>query len=633
MCGLAGILDFKGRSIEKSLLKAMCDTMVHRGPDDEGYYFKNDPSISIALGHRRLSIIDLKTGHQPIYNEKKDICVVNNGEIYNFRDLRETLEKKGHVFSTKSDTETIVHAYEEYGEGFVKHLRGMFAIALWDERESKLILVRDRLGKKPLLYSYLNKKLIFASTLKAIAKHPEIDKSIDCEAIHHYLTYLCIPSPFTIFTSVRKIPAAHMLICKNGKLELKRYWNIDFSKKIKIEQKEAIKEIERLIEDAVRMRLVSDVPLGILLSGGVDSSCVTAFANRLNHGKLRTFSIGFGEHEFNELPYAELIAKNFSTDHNTECVSPNIEAILPGLVEYYGEPFADSSALPSYFVCRSASKYVKVVLNGDGGDEVFAGYRRHLASYLAESFTPIAKAVNRSPIKLFFNAFPDRPSRPNSPGSIRRFLDASELDRANRYMRWIGFFNEEFKRGFYTEDFRNKTRSFDSNALLDSFFKEARDLDSIDAALFVDTSFGLHNDLLVKMDIASMSNSLETRSPLLDQDLMEFSASLPSSLKIKNFTLKYIFKKTLRDIVPAKILERPKRGFAVPVDNWFRGPLKNYLSSNILSSKALKRGYFKKEALHQIVEDHVRGRSDYGQHLWGLLVLELWHKRFMDGAS
>lgn len=630
MCGIAGIVQSGTDKIDKGILKKMCDCMVHRGPDDEGYYLNNNSKVSAGLGHRRLSIIDLNTGHQPIYNEKKDKCVILNGEIYNFLGLKKTLQEKGHRFYTNSDAETIVHAYEEYGDDFTKHLYGMFAFALWDDVRGRLILGRDRIGKKPLLYTFVNGKFIFASEFKALLKHPEIQKDIDPEAIHHYLTYLCIPAPLTIFRNIKKMLPSNILIFQDGKITLKEYWRLNMSKKIKIGRVDAISELKRLLKKSVEARLISDVPLGVLLSGGVDSSCVAAFMKIAGVKKIRTFSIGFGEKDFNELPYAKMISDSFSTDHSEEYVDPDAAGALPELVERYGEPYADSSALPTYYLCRSAAKNVKVALNGDGGDEVFAGYRRHLAAYLAERFSGVAKSVNRSPLKLFFKGFSDRPSKPNSPGSLRRFLDAVELDRAHRYMKWVGFFSEEAKRSMYTESFNCKTKDLDSTCFMETLFSEAEDLDSIDAALYVDTFFGLKNDLLVKMDIASMSNSLETRSPLLDQHLMEFMASLPSSLKINRFNLKYILKESLKDILPGKILNRPKRGFAVPVDYWFRNDLKSYLKDTLLSDKAMNRGYFKPDAIRNIISDHMSGINDYGQHLWGLLMLEVWHKRFID---
>ena len=630
MCGIAGIVDFKGNSIDNSLLKAMCDAMVHRGPDDEGYYFSNNSKISIGLGHRRLSIIDLKTGHQPIYNENRNVWLIQNGEIYNFMELRRSLEKNGHIFYTNTDAEVIVHAYEEYGEDVVNYLRGYFAFAIWDETQKKLILARDRIGMKPLLYSQVNNKLIFASEFKALLAYPEIDKEIDFEAIHHYLTYLCIPAPLTAFKKIKKLPPAHMLVYQDGKLRLNRYWELDFSRKIKITEEEAVSQIITLLKEAVKIRLISDVPLGVLLSGGIDSTCVTALMSQLQENKIRTFSMGFGEGQYNELPYAKFVADHFKTDHYQNYVTPDVEEILPKLVEHYGEPYGDSSALPTYHVCKVARQKVKVALNGDGGDELFGGYRRHLASNLAETYGPVAKILNRSPLKIIFRRFPDKPSRPNSPGNIRRFLDAAELDRAHRYMRWIGFFDERFKKSLYADDFCRQVEGLDSCVFLTDLFNKVKNIDSIDAALCIDILFGLQNDLVVKMDIASMANSLETRSPLLDHHLIEFSASLPSNLKIRNLSLKYIFRKSLKGLVPDKILKRPKRGFAVPVDKWFRGPLKDYLTNTVLSPRALKRGYFRPDRLRGVVESHLAGKKDYGQHLWGLLVLELWHRRFID---
>lgn len=635
MCGIAGIINFKGGCIDKAMLKSMCDTMIHRGPDDEGVYISEVKGggwrVKAGLGHRRLSIIDLSpAGHQPMSNEDGSVWIVMNGEIYNFQELRAGLEAKGHRFKSGTDTEVILHLYEDKGEDCVKDLRGMFSFAVWDAKQEKLVLARDRLGKKPLLYSIVNSKLIFASEFKAILAHPDISKKIDFEAMHHYLTYLCIPCPLTIFSDIRKLPPASILICRDGRINIKKYWELDFSRKIKIKENEAIEQLIERLKEAVKIRLVSDVPLGVLLSGGIDSSSVVAFMSQLQVDRIRTFSIGFKDGQFNELPYARLAAGYFKTEHHDDYVTPDVSSILSQLVEHYGEPFGDSSALPTYYACKAAGQRVKVALNGDGGDEVFSGYKRHLVNYFAETHASTAKAINRSPLKALFTIFPDRPSCSKSPGNIRRFLDAAELDRAHRYMRWIGFFSEESKEKLYTDEFRNKTRNLDSSLLMADLFKQAGELDSIDAALFVDTFFGLQNDLLVKMDIASMANSLETRSPLLDHRLLEFSASLPSKLKIHNFSLKYIFKKALNGVVPEKILKRQKMGFTVPVDRWFREELKDYLASIILSKKALARGYFKPDAIRQIIEAHMRGRDNYGQCLWGLLVLELWHRRFID---
>ena len=635
MCGIAGILDFKGNIIDSSLLKAMCDAMIHRGPDDEGIYINEVNSegsgARVGLGHRRLSIIDLSSaGHQPMSNEDGKIWIVLNGEIYNFQELRKELEGKGHIFKSRTDTEVVLHLYEDKGEECVKDLRGMFAFAIWDKSKEKLMLARDRIGKKPLLYSFVNEKLIFASEFRALLKHPDVNREIDYEAMHHYLTYLCIPAPLTAFKKIRKLPAAHVLIWQNGKVRIQNYWELDFSKKIKINESEVSCEILRLLKESVRARLVSDVPLGVLLSGGIDSACVTALMSQLQSNNIHTFSAGFKDSQFNELPLAKFTANYFRTNHTEDYVMPDTAQILPELIEYYGEPFGDSSALPTYYVCKTAGKYVKVALNGDGGDEVLAGYRRHLASYLAEKYSPIAKMINRSPLRTFFNIFPDKPSRHNCVGSMKRFLDAAELNRAQRHMRWIGFFSEDSKKRMYTEEFSKNIEGLDSSVFLKDLFRKAEGLDSIDAVLYVDTLFGLQSDLVVKMDIASMANSLETRSPFLDQQLMEFSASLSSGLKIRNFTLKYILKKSVNKIIPDTILNRPKRGFAIPVDSWFRNELRDYLTGIILSRKAINRGYFNPDAVKGLLESHISRKNNYGQHLWGLLVLELWHRRFID---
>ena len=628
MCGIAGIVDFKGNSIDNSLLKAMCDAMIHRGPDDEGYYFSNDSGASVGLGHRRLSIIDLERGHQPIFNEDKTTCIVHNGMIYNFKELKNYLEKSGHKFKTNSDSEVIVHLYEEKGEQFVEYLRGVFSLAIWDSAKQRLILAKDFLGKKPLFYSHFGNKVIFASELPALLKEGTISKDIDSASIDSYLTYLCIPAPNSIYRSIKKVQPAHMVIFEKEKKRNLCYWQLDFRKKININQHDATQELLRVLKQAVKIRLISDVPLGVLLSGGVDSSTVVALIREVTGEKIKTFSVGFRESDFNELPYARIVAKRFDTEHHEFFVEPHIQDLLPKLVRHFGEPFADSSAIPTYYLAHMASKHVKVVLNGDGGDEVFIGYRHHLANLLAEKINKFPYILRNEILFNLVKLFTKQAPYNSSLGHIRRFAEAANLSRGERYKRWVCFYDDRMKQDLYSEEFKRElVNNVADDPILDIFEKNA-DLDVIEASLLADISVNLPNDLIVKMDIASMANSLEARSPFLDRQLIEFVASLPMEIKMKGFKLKYLLKSAVDDIVPHKNLYRPKKGFAVPLRYWFKGNLKSYLFGILLSDNARIRKIFNMEYVRKLVRQHVEGKRDYSHYLWLLLMLELWFLEF-----
>ena len=623
MCGIAGIIDSQDRQPDISIIKKMCDTMVHRGPDDEGVYTFSGSHTSVAIGHRRLSIIDLSTGHQPVSNEDGTIWVALNGEIYNFKALRQELEAKGHVFKTNSDTETIVHLYEENDDSFVEKLRGMFAFALWDQKNERLLLVRDRVGKKPLIWTQVVGRLVFASEFSAILSVPFVNKEPDYAAINHYLSYLCVPAPLSAFKGINKLEPAHILKYENGKVSLRRYWQPDFSHKLKITEEDAAVKVKELLTESVKMRLVSDVPLGALLSGGVDSSVIVAIMAQLRGSNIRTFSIGFKESSFNELPHARRIALRFATKHSEYIVEPKAVDIIEQLVTHFGEPFADSSAIPTYYVSKMARQEVTVALNGDGGDEVFGGYNRHLAVRVAEK-------MNRLPIAFLGSMFPKAIAQKSRLGSVKRFLDASNLSRADRYYRWIGFFTDDFKNRIYADNMKKDVNAESSSRWLEDLFTQPRGLEAVDAALYADTMFYLPNDLLVKMDIAAMANSLEGRSPFLDHKLMEFVARLPAGMKVKCLTLKYILKKSMRGMLPAENLNRQKQGFAVPIGSWFRKDMKDFLASNLLSERSLKRGIFKPCQIKDMVNAHLTARADFAHQLWILLMLELWHQQFID---
>src|SRR6266481_4264119 len=549
MCGIVGIVRNDAKAIDEVLLARMCAAIRHRGPDDDGFYV-NGP---VGLAMRRLSIIDLKGGHQPIHNQDRTAWIVFNGEIYNYLELREKLEKLGHTFYTNSDTEAIVHAYDRYGSDCAKHLRGMFAFAIWDERTQELFLARDRVGKKPLLYAQVNGQLIFGSEFSALLLHPEVSRDIDSEAIHYYLTFICVPAPLTAYRAIRKLEPGHWLLWRGGEIKTERYWQLDFSKKVRLDEEEAGERVVELLREAVRVRLMSEVPLGAFLSGGIDSSAVVALMAQESSEKIKTFSIGFDEQDFSELHHARRVAEHVGADHHEFIVRPDAMEILPTLVEHYGEPFADSSAIPSYYVSKETRKYVTVALNGDGGDECFAGYQRYAAMSIAQKYgaLPGAGAIAR-----ISQAFPGFEDRPRILRRAKRFLTAASQPAVERYLRWISAFDEDARRNLYSDDFGHETSQYRTASIIEPWFAQANGAGIVDAALLADTMTYLPNDLLVKMDIASMAVSLEARSPFLDHHLMEYAASLPEKFKLRGLTTKYLLKRMLKKLLPAENLER-----------------------------------------------------------------------------
>jgi asparagine synthase (glutamine-hydrolysing) len=604
----------------------MNEAIRHRGPDEDGFYF-ND---GVGLAMRRLAIIDLKSGQQPIHNHDRTKWLIFNGEIYNYREVRAQLEKLGHQFYTDSDTEVVVAAYDEYGTECPKHLRGMFAFAIWDERDKSLFLARDRVGKKPLLYAQLPGQLVFGSEFSALVLHPDISRDVDFEAIHHYLSFICVPAPLTAYRAIRKLEPGHWLLWRNGEIKIERYWQLDFSKKTSITETEAGERLIDLLRESVRIRLMSEVPLGAFLSGGIDSSAVVALMAQESSERVKTFSIGFEEQDFSELHHARRVAEHVGADHHEFIVRPDAMEILPTLVEHYGEPFADSSAIPSYYVSRETRQYVTVALNGDGGDECFAGYERYAAMSLAQTYSALPAVVRKGLIGNVTGALPTPKSRANPVGKAKRFIAAASLSPIERYLRWISSFDEEAKQNLYTESFRAETASFRTAGFIEPWFAKANGAGIVDAALLTDTMTYLPNDLLVKMDIASMTVSLEARSPFLDHHLMEFAASLPEKMKLRRLTTKHLLKKVLKEIVPGENLTRRKMGFGVPIGYWFRSSMQRFLRETLLSEKALRRGLFKPERVRAIVDEHVDHKADHSHRLWSLLMLELWFERFID---
>ncbi|MFA6079240.1 MAG: asparagine synthase (glutamine-hydrolyzing) [Candidatus Omnitrophota bacterium] len=631
MCGIFGfIYKDTARPVDPELIKSMGKVLHHRGPDNLGVLTKGN----VGLGHTRLSIIDLSSlGNQPMSNEDGTVWITFNGEIYNFRDIKNYLINKGHKFRSHTDTEVVIHLWEEEGVRCVERLRGMFAFAIWDGNSKSLFIARDRVGKKPLFYAVLPDRFLFASEIKAILQDPLFKKEPDIEAIHHYLAYQSVPSPFSAFKGIKKLPPAHYLLLKDDPAEPVRYWKLSYKDKLQIKTGKDIADLENEIIDrlreAVRLRLMSDVPLGAFLSGGIDSSIVTALMAGLMEQPVKTFSIGFEQDEYNELPYARMVAERYGTEHHEFIVTPDAEVIFPELVWHYNEPFADSSAIPTYYVCKLARQHVTVILNGDGGDENFAGYPRYTNEGEFAPKRDFPSLVKRWLMhKGMWAAFAC--SGNGFWNNIKR-LKSLNRQRLLYYYR-ITHFHEFYKTLLYSENMKKMTDGiFSVDIMLDKYrHSDARDF--LDATLGLDFELYLPDTLMTKVDIASMAHSLEARSPFLDHEFMEFAAKIPSDLKLKGgLESKYIFKRAAEPYLPHDVIYRKKMGFGVPIDHWFRSELKGMVYDLLLSRKAIERGYFRKDYIEHILDSHQKG-ANWHYHIWNLLMLELWHLMFIDGT-
>ena len=590
----------------------MIEAMAHRGPDADGVWRDGQ----CALGHRRLSIIDLsEAGRQPMANDDGTIQITFNGEIYNFQQLRHDLEGLGHRFRTRTDTEVIIRAYEQWGDGCLSRLRGMFAFGIWDARKRRLLLARDRVGKKPLFYARFDGRFYFASELQGLLACPEIPREVNPAAIDLYLSYGYIPAPLTGFKDIHKLPPAHYLVLEEGEdPRVEQYWSLAYLPKLEMGEQEAIEALREKLTEAVRLRMVSDVPLGAFLSGGIDSSIVVGLMAGLSDRPVKTFSIGFKEAAYNELDHARRIANKWGTEHHEFIVEPNALEILPKLVRHYGEPYADSSAIPTFYVAQMTRRHVTVALNGDGGDESFAGYERYLGNYIAERINRVPGAAMVS--GLLGRLMPDSIDPKSRLRQARRFLQVAAAPMAARYPRWLTFFTEEQKNDLYAPDFRAHRDGW-----LSGLFGELPELDPVDAAMAVDVVSYLPYDLLVKVDITSMANSLEARSPFLDHEVMELAARLPIGVMMRGREAKYILKRAFADLLPKENVRRRKMGFGVPVGEWFRGPLRELVTDTLLSSR---NGFFKRTVVEGMIREHGEMRADHAFLLWNLLMLELW---------
>lgn len=631
MCGIAGFVSQNMMSTASErerarLLDEMCRIIRHRGPDDQGTLVKG----AVALGMRRLSIIDLKGGHQPISNETGDVTVVFNGEIYNYRDLQRELEARGHKFQTHSDTEAIVHAYEEYGAACVEHFRGMFAFALWDEKDETLFLARDRAGKKPLYYTLTEQgTLVFGSELKSLLQHTEVRREINPAALDAYFTFGYVPDPLSIYRGIHKLAPGHHLTFRRGALKIKRYWDFSYepAEDVRGAETDYLDELRALLDEAVRVRLVSDVPLGAFLSGGVDSSAVVGLMARNMSRPVKTFSIGFHEDSFNELKYARMAAKHFGTEHQEFIVTPDICDIVDELAWHFDEPFADSSAIPTYMVSKLARQYVKVVLSGDGGDELFAGYTRYATEQRREMFARVPRVLRQQLMRPLSQRLPH-----GAWG--RNYLHNIALDPLDRYLDSVSTFTRLNKQALYTEDFQ--TRLLEDNEALPSFQSYASSIGSrepLDALLYIDSKTYLPGDILTKVDRMSMAVSLEARAPLLDHKLIEFVTRIPARLKMRGGETKHIFKQAIRDFVPPEILKRPKQGFGVPIQQWINQQLRERIRETLTGTSARSRGLIKQSYVELLLNEHERKRRDHSAQLWALFMFELWQQKFQDAAS
>ncbi|MDR4499784.1 MAG: asparagine synthase (glutamine-hydrolyzing) [Candidatus Scalindua sp.] len=626
MCGIVGKFNFYNRKpVSEELIKSMCDIIDYRGPDDSGIYLDGH----IGLGHRRLSILDLsKLGHQPMSSGDKSIWITYNGEIYNFQSLKKDLMLKGYTFSSHCDTEVIIYLYQEYGEECLKHLRGMFAFAIWDRNKETLFLARDRIGKKPLFYYFDGKTFLFASEIKSIFKDKSLKREINFEAFYDYFKYLYVPDPKTIYKNTHKLEPGHYMILSKDGIRKNEYWDISFSEQSNLNENDIAEELLNILDESVRLRMISDVPLGAFLSGGIDSSGIVALMAKQTNNPVTTCSIGFDSEEYDEVRYARMVSEQYSTDHHEFTVNENTEEILTDLAFYFDEPFADASAVPTYYVSKVARQRVTVALSGDGGDENFAGYEKY---YIDDIENRIRRKIPRPIRTLILPYLSDLLSM----GNHAIFRKGTTLLKTLSFESDYGFFltNTEFDDHLWKDLINNDTKKqigeYDPFSVTRYYYNKADTDDHLSRILYTDLKTYLPGDILVKVDRMSMANSLEVRSPILDHKVIEFAANIPPGLKYNNGEKKYILKQSFKQILPKEIMYRRKMGFSVPLAQWFREEMKAFVSSNLLSTDAGVNNFFRKEIILKIWNLHQTCTRNYSTILWSLLMFELWYRKFM----
>jgi asparagine synthase (glutamine-hydrolysing) len=622
MCGICGVVSFQPHiPVDQSVLKRMNDAIRHRGPDDEGYY--QDAQASLAM--RRLSIIDLHTGQQPISNETGDVCVVYNGEIYNFKDVRADLEWRGHTFKTQTDTEIIVHAYEEYGDECVKHFNGMFAISLWDARKRRLFLARDRVGIKPLYYWADQTKLVFASELKALLLHPDVPRQTNLAALDLFLTLEYIPAPHTIYTRIFKLLPGHTLTVEDGELKIRQYWDVPYQP-VSQSEAECAETLSGLINEAVRLRLISDVPLGAFLSGGIDSSTIVGYMSQNMSDPVQTFSIGFEDDTYNEVPFANAVAKHFGTNHHVEVLKPDIASLVEQLVPHHDEPFADTSIFPTYLVSKLASEKVKVVLSGDGGDELFAGYDTYIAERLNRYYGRLPGAFRQRVLPKFAGWLPPQPAKKGLVNKVKRMIEGGALDPSLQHTRWMMFLNPAEKNKLYRSDLRSTLNDDLTADYFGGYFEKANRFDHLAQQQYVDIKTYLADDILTKVDRMSMAVSVEARVPLLDYRIVEFAVNLPPHMKLNGSRTKSILRNAVKHLVPDLVLEKPKQGFSIPMKHWLRTSLKPMMLDLLSKDTLHKQGYFDHQVVSKWIQEHLDEHANHSHRLWSLMVFEIWHR-------
>jgi asparagine synthase (glutamine-hydrolysing) len=631
MCGITGWANLDSQTPPphgaNELLHSMCERMTHRGPDSEGLLVSN----GVALGMRRLAIIDLVTGEQPTYNEDKSVAVIQNGEIYNYREIRRDLEKRGHSFRSQSDTEVLPHLYEEYGDEMVQHLNGMFAFALWDSQRRRLLLARDRFGEKPLYWGIFDKTLLFASEPKVLLAHPAVKTSVNLQALREYLSFDYVPAPLTIYDGINKLPAAHTLTLEDGKIETHPYWCLSYkTKQPPPNEHEAAEHLRELLAESVRMRMVSDVPLGVLLSGGVDSSTVAALAVHASTEAVKTFSISFAESSFDESSYARAVAKYLGTDHHEERLSANLAANLVGEIgSWMDEPFSDPSLVPTYLLSRFTRKHVTVALGGDGGDELFAGYPMYRGHRWAENYAKIPARLRARIIEPLVRILPVKTKNLSFDYKATRFVTGSKYDRVARHHIWFGSFTPLEQEKLLTDEvLRNTDADIYREARM--MLNECDSSDVVEQMQSLDTRLYLAEDILTKVDRASMAVSLEVRAPFLDPRVAEFAASLPAHYKLRGRKTKYILKRAIENDLPSFVTRRGKKGFGVPVAEWLKGKLRPLARDLLSPDRVRKAGVFNAEYVTKLQDEHERGVANHRKLLWTLLMFELWHESFIE---
>jgi asparagine synthase (glutamine-hydrolysing) len=611
-------------SVTGNSIKRMTDAIEHRGPDDAGWVLKG----SCGLGMRRLSIIDLAGGQQPISNEDGSVWIVFNGEIYNHVELREELVKRGHKFRTQSDTEAIVHAYEEYGEDCPKKLNGMFAFAIWDQNKRTLFIARDRLGIKPLYYYHDSTQFVFGSELKSILQVDSVPREVDPVALDVYLTVEYIPAPYTIFKNIAKLLPGHHLTLKDGQARIGKYWELNFREQDRPEG-EIMEELLALLQDAVRVRLMSDVPLGALLSGGIDSSAIVALMSKVMDRPVQTFSIGFKEATYNESQHARTIARHFNTKHHESIIEANALDLTEKLVGHLDEPFGDFSIFPTYLVSKMAREQVTVALSGDGGDELFAGYDTYVANKIGNAYGRIPKLIRHGFLENLISRMPPTEKKKGLINRAKRFAEGMRLPADLQHARWMIFLQESEKTQLYSPDLQAALHGLDSYGFIRQYFGDTRTSDELNRQLYVDIKTYLVDDILVKVDRMSMATSLETRVPFLDHRLVEFTATIPSRFKLKGKSTKHILKQSLSNILPSEILQRGKEGFSIPIKNWLKEDLKPIMLDILDPAVVQRQGFFDPEFVQRLTNEHLTGVENHSHRLWAMMVFGIWQDIYL----